>query len=157
MRRTVLERLSAHGIATERIQLIERVADWKAHMRLYNTLDLALDTTPLNSGTTGFDALFMGTPLVALRGDWMGGRLTSAMLKALDCHAWVAESPDQFVTIVRDLLSDRGHLRRSRRDLRQRVLASHLCDGPGLAAMMDREFRLMAELHNSERAISQPA
>ena len=47
--------------------------------------------SPLNSGTTAFDALWMGVPIVALEGNWNGGRLVSAALKAFDHQDWIAQ------------------------------------------------------------------
>lgn len=149
MRERIVRHLRGAGIAEERLQLVERVADWNAHMNLYNEIDIALDTTPLNSGTTGFDALFMGTPLVALRGNWIGGRLTSAMLTALGRREWIADNADRFVAIARDLAADPAGLRRLRGELRRQVLASPLCDGADLGRVFDRELRRMAEHHNA--------
>lgn len=149
MRGRIERQLQEAGIAAERLQLVERVPDWNAHMNLYNQIDVALDTTPLNSGTTGFDALFMGTPLVALRGDWIGGRLTSAMLSALGRPEWIAADGDSFVAIARGLAADPLALRGLRTSLRQQVLTSPLCDGADLGRVFDRELRRMAEYHNS--------
>lgn len=148
MRQRILERLARWGVARDRVELVERVPSWHDHMKLYNRLDVALDTTPLNSGTTGFDALFMGTPLVALRGDWMGGRLTASMLKALGRPEWVADDSEAFVATVAALVADRKALRALRHGLRQQVLASRLCDGAAMALAMDDALAGMASFHN---------
>jgi predicted O-linked N-acetylglucosamine transferase (SPINDLY family) len=71
------------GIGAERVEFAQRVPSWQAHMALYNRVDLALDAVPLNSGTTAFDALVMGVPLLALRGEWMGGCITASLLTSL--------------------------------------------------------------------------
>lgn len=151
MRARIEDTLQAAGIEKERLQLVERVPDWNAHMNLYNEIDIALDTTPLNSGTTGFDALFMGTPLVALRGDWIGGRLTSAMLSALGRPEWIAADADAFVAIARDLAADPAALRQLRTELRSQVLASPLCDGADLGRVLDQDLRRMAQVHNQRQ------
>ena len=153
MRGRIERQLQEAGIAAERLQLVERVADWNAHMNLYNEIDIALDTTPLNSGTTGFDALFMGTPLVALRGNWIGGRLTSARLTALGRAEWIAEDQERFVAIARHLAADPAALRQLRTTLRSQVLASPLCDGADMGLMFDRSLNHMALHHNSNRCI----
>lgn len=150
MRERILSRLAGWGVGPERVELVERVPSWQDHMRLYNRLDVALDTTPLNSGTTGFDALFMGTPLVALRGDWMGGRLTASILKGLGRPEWVAETTEEFVAIVTRLTADRQALRSLRHGLRQQVLASRLCDGAAMARAMDDALAGMARYHNEQ-------
>lgn len=145
----VREGLAAHGVSPDRIAFLDWVPDWRAHMALYNTIDVALDTVPLNSGTTGFDALYMATPLVALRGDWMGGRMSSAMLKALGHPEWIADTPDEYVAVVERLVADRKRLRGHKKTLRTEMLASPLCDGKSLAAALENAFVRMVDAHNA--------
>ncbi len=148
----VRDGLAAHGVSAERITFLDWVPDWRAHMALYNTIDVALDTIPLNSGTTGFDALYMATPLVALRGHWMGGRMSSAMLKALGHPEWIAETPDDYVAVVERLVTDRARLRGYKQTLRAEMLASPLCDGKSLATALEDAFAQMVATHNARLA-----
>jgi len=145
-RERVLRHLRLNGIAPQRIELVDRVADWHAHMALYNRVDIALDTIPLNSGTTGFDALVMGVPLVAMRGNWMGARLTSSMLKALGRPEWIAEDRGEYVQILQTLAADRAALAAIKQTLRAEVLASELCDQRGLARDLGAAFLGMADV-----------
>ncbi|MGA9665280.1 MAG: tetratricopeptide repeat protein, partial [Gallionella sp.] len=92
--------LARHGINGERVEFVSWISGWAAHMSLYDRLDIALDTIPLNSGTTAFDALWMGVPLIALEGNWMGGRMTSTMLKALGKPEWIARDEEEYAAIV---------------------------------------------------------
>ena len=147
-RERILRHLCMKGINRQRIELVDRVADWHGHMALYNRIDIALDTIPLNSGTTGFDALVMGVPLVAMRGDWMGARLTSSMLKALGRPEWIAETRDGYVQILQKLAADRPALAELKQQLRAQVLASELCDQRGLANDLEEAFRGMAATLN---------
>jgi predicted O-linked N-acetylglucosamine transferase (SPINDLY family) len=132
--------LAARGIASDRIEYIDRTPGWREHMALYNRVDIALDTLPLNSGTTGFDALYMATPLVAMRGNWMGARMSSAMLKALGHPEWIAETAADYVRIVRALASDRRRLAGYKQTLRDEMLRSPLCDGKGIARDLEAAF-----------------
>ena len=149
-RQRISNALSAKGVDPSRIEFIERVPSWADHMRLYNRIDIALDTCPLNSGTTGFDALIMGTPLVALRGNWMGGRMSSAMVKALGYPQWVAETPEDYVRIITELAADKAALKTYKSTLREQVLRSPLCDGPALAHALDEAFVGMMEKYCSK-------
>lgn len=146
-RERLLRHLRREGIAPDRIELVDRVADWHAHMALYNRVDIALDTIPLNSGTTGFDALVMGVPLVAMRGNWMGARLTATMLKALARPEWIADSPEHYVQILQSLAADRAVLGTTKHLLRAQVLSSELCDQRGLARDLGEAFLQMAQRH----------
>ena len=73
----ILTVLAGHGIEAGRVEFIPYIRGHERHMVLYDRLDIALDTVPFNSGTTAYDALWMGVPLVALEGDWVGGRMGS--------------------------------------------------------------------------------
>lgn len=149
-RERVLRHLRLRGINPGRIELVDRVADWHAHMALYNRVDIALDTIPLNSGTTGFDALVMGVPLVAMRGNWMGARLTSSMLKALGRPEWIAENQDEYLEILQGLAADRSALAAIKQTLRAEVLASELCDQRGLARDLGAAFEGMVQVLNQK-------
>jgi predicted O-linked N-acetylglucosamine transferase (SPINDLY family) len=102
-------------------------------MDLYNDLDIALDTLPLTSGTTAYDALLMGVPLVAYSTPWIGGRLSASIVNGLGQPDWIADSPEAYVACVQALAANLSALRAGREPRRQQFLASELCDQPGLA------------------------
>jgi protein O-GlcNAc transferase len=90
------------GIAAERIHArgFSSYAETLAH---YGEIDIALDPFPFNGCVTSFDALWMGVPVVALRGRTLVGRQSAALLHAHGCADWVAEQPDQYVEIALSL------------------------------------------------------
>ena len=143
--------LGRFGISTERVKFAGHVSDWSSHMTLYDRLDIALDTIPLNSGTTAFDALWMGVPLVALEGDWMGARMSNTILKALGKPEWVAQSEDEYVEIVTALAQDvegRKSLRAAQRAL---MAGSPLCDAKGLTRALEAAFESRFDLWAEKR------
>jgi len=144
-RTRITDFLAGRGIDTDRIEFLARTPGWREHMDLYNRVDIALDTLPLNSGTTGFDALFMATPLVALRGGWMGARMSSAMLKAIGHPEWIAENAVDYARIVQTLAGDRQRLAAYKQTLREEMLRSPLCDGNALARDLEAAFAQMLD------------
>ena len=112
-------------------------------MALYDRLDIALDTIPFNSGTTAFDALWMGVPIVALEGDWSGGRLVSAVLKAFDHRDWIAQNDEEYVSIVCSLAHDPDGRKRLRKTQRSRMAASPLCDANDIARSLEGALEAM--------------
>lgn len=143
IRERIIKELAGHGINAERIEFAGRVPDWRSHMALYDRLDIALDTIPLNSGTTAFDALWMGVPLVALEGDWMGARMTNAILKALGKPQWVARNEDEYVAKVVALAHDVEKRKQLRITQRALMAASPLCDAKGMTAALEEAFEQM--------------
>lgn len=135
--------LARYGIGEERIELIAAAPDWSAHMALYDRLDIALDTIPLNSKTTAFDALWMGVPLVALEGNWVGSRQASTILHALGKPEWVACNEDEYVKIVMQLARDIERRKQLRTKQRALMAASPLCDVKSLARIPESAFEAM--------------
>jgi len=57
------------GIPGERLDLLGYIADDGGHLGAYGRIDIALDTFPYNGTTTTCEALWMGVPVISLRGD----------------------------------------------------------------------------------------
>ena len=141
--RRILAALAGHGVSPERVEFVPFIREHDRHMALYDRLDIALDTIPFNSGTTAFDALWMGAPLVALDGNWTGGTIASSALKALGRPEWVAQDSEQFVAIVCHLARDVEGRKRLRQGQRALMAASPLCDAKGLASALQEAFEGM--------------
>lgn len=131
--RNLIDYLRRRGVDPARITVVPRTESWEAHMDLYNDLDIALDTLPLTSGTTAYDALLMGVPLVAYSTPWIGGRLSASIVNGLGQPDWIADSPEAYVACVKALAANLSALRASREARRQQFLASELCDQADLA------------------------
>ncbi len=139
----ILSGLQGHGIGAERVEFVPYVAGHERHMRPYDRLDIALDTIPFNSGTTAFDALWMGVPLVALEGNWVGGRMASSVLKTLGRREWVARDEEEYVALVAGLARDVALRKTLRTNQRAAMAGSELCDGQGLARALENAFEAM--------------
>jgi len=144
VRQRITAFLGRGGVASERISFLPFSGGWLEHMATYNRLDVALDATPWSSATTGFDALAMGVPLVAIRGGCTSARMSAAILRGLGRPEWIAESPQQFGAIVAGLCADLPALRAGKQALREEVLASSLFDGPDLCRALESAFEAMA-------------
>jgi protein O-GlcNAc transferase len=143
IRQRIASGLAQHGIADDRVEFPDATPDWRAHMALYSKLDVALDTLPLNSETTAFDALWMGVPCVALQSDWYGGRMVAAMLKSLDQPEWIARNAEEYVARVAALARNVEGRKALRSAQRERMKASPLCDVAGLARLLEAAFEAM--------------
>jgi predicted O-linked N-acetylglucosamine transferase (SPINDLY family) len=146
VRERILRPLADLGVDPDRIQFIDRLADWNDHMDLYNQVDIALDTTPMTSATTGFEALCMGVPLLAIQSDWMGGRMSSSALTALGREDWISREPVAFAALAAELAA--GIERKPnqlKRQLHRQVRASELWDGASLCRSLEQAFEQMLE------------
>ena len=155
VRQTLCESLEQLDIGAERLQFEGWASDWTAHMDAYNRIDVAVDATPWSSATTAFEALGMGTPLVAIRGATLAGRMSSAVLAGFGEPAWITDTPEQFAATIRDLVADLTTLRAGCEGRRRHALAGALFDGADLAATLTEALEGMA-MHrgNTNRPIS---
>ena len=119
------ERFAAHGISADRLELRgpSGLADM---MQEYGAVDIALDPTPYNGGTTTLQALWMGVPVVTLAGDNFVGRMGASFLASLGQHDRIASDAAAYVAIAARLASD-PQLRAGRSALRAHLNASPLC------------------------------
>lgn len=140
------ERFAALGIGRDRLMLEGAVSNYTAHLRHYQRVDIALDSYPYTGGATTLEALWMGVPVITLKGDRYVAHMGESILNNLGSPDWVAATEDDYVGIAVALASDTEQLARSRRELRARMEASSLCDPTRLARDLEQAFRQMWRL-----------
>ena len=143
MRRGVLARFEANGIAADRVLFESHARGFADHLRLYSRIHVALDTVPYNGTTTTCEALWMGVPVVALLGDRHASRVSASLLRAAGCGEWVASSDGEFAATAARLASDRAGLAALRSGLRGRLRASALLDARAYSARLVDALRLL--------------
>ncbi len=130
----------AHGIGRERLAFLTARLDRARHLALLGEADIALDPFPFNGGTTTFEALWMGVPVVTLAGDRFLARMGASMLTALGRPELIALDEDAYVAAAAALAADRGRLGAMRRSLRDELLRSPLLDAPAHARSFESAF-----------------
>jgi protein O-GlcNAc transferase len=132
-RGSYLARCARFGIGADRLELIDRTPDTASHLALYHRVDVALDTFPYHGTTTTCEALWMGVPVVTLRGDRHMSRVGASLLTAVGRAEWIANSPDDYARIAAGLAGDRSRLTAIREGLRAAVAGSALGQHPAQA------------------------
>lgn len=134
------------GIARERL-ILRGPSGLGEMMQEYGDIDIALDPTPYNGGTTTLQALWMGVPVVALTGGNFVGRMGASFMATLGQPDWVAEDEDAYVAAALALARDCGTLRGQRALLREQMAASPLCDITRYVAHFEALLRRMWTAH----------
>ena len=129
---TFKNRFAALGIDPERVDVLPP-ATQAAVMARYGGIDLALDSFPYSGGLTTCEALWMGVPVVTFPGDRVAGRHSTAHLRTVGLDDLVALDVDGYVRRAIDLARDPAGLSALRREIRPRMAASPLVDGPAFA------------------------
>jgi protein O-GlcNAc transferase len=137
----ILAAFAAEGIDRARIVLVPWSASQRDHLALYGKIDIALDPFPYNGTTTTCEALWMGVPVVTLRGDRHAGRVGASLLGAVGSPGLIAETPDGYITIASTLARDGDRLAQIRSGLRDRMLTSPLCNAGEFARALENAYR----------------
>ena len=140
VRQRFLEMFGGCGIAAGRITLLPRVASTAGHLGLYHQVDIALDPFPYNGTTTTCESLWMGVPVITLRGVRHAGRVGVSLLTRLGLTQLVAEDRDAYIDIGIKLAQDIAALANLRSSLRPCMQASCLCDGSAFARSIEHAF-----------------
>jgi len=141
-RRALLGEFADAGVDASRLTVLPRVP-FGEYLRQFDRVDLALDSMPYGGGTTSFDTLWMGVPLLALAGDRSAGRSSASILGALGLEQWVARTADDYVRLALAHAADGARLAELRATLRARLRGSPLMDEAGFARDMEAAFRSM--------------
>ena len=116
------QRFADRRVDVRRINFLGR-SPFYDHLAAYNQVDIALDPFPYNGGATSFDALWMGVPVIALRGTQFVGRMGASILTTLNMPELIATTPGEYVERVIQLSHDVEWLKACRAGLRDRLLA----------------------------------
>ena len=134
--------LTEQGISAGRLTFVDFLPTAE-YFRVYQQIDVALDTFPYGGGTTTCDALWMGVPVVSLAGQTAVGRGGLSILSNVGLPDLVARDLEQYVEIAASLANDLPRLSQLRATLRGRMQKSPLMDAPRFARHIEAAYRDM--------------
>jgi predicted O-linked N-acetylglucosamine transferase (SPINDLY family) len=138
----VRERFAGHGIEADRL-VLEGPSPRADLLASYNRVDIALDPYPYGGGTTTAEALWMGAPVVTLRGGTWTGRVSESILSTVGLSDLVAGSQEAYVDLAAKLAADQDRRTALHATLRSRLEASPFCDGAGFTRQLEDACRGM--------------
>lgn len=115
------ERFAAAGISADRLEFRGPVG-LDLMMAEYADVDIALDPFPYNGGTTSHQALWMGVPVLSLRGRNFVSRMGASLLTAAGLEDWIAADEQSYRAIAIAKGRDRQALLDLKAGLRERLL-----------------------------------
>jgi predicted O-linked N-acetylglucosamine transferase (SPINDLY family) len=137
-----LKRFEKAGISPERIT----ISGWLSlqdHLKLYNQIDISLDTYPYNGTTTTCQALLMGVPVISLVGEHHMSRVGLSLLTRLGLEFFAASTPDEYVSKACALAAKPDALAKIRTTMRARMAVSPLCNRDLFVRNIEQAYRKM--------------
>jgi protein O-GlcNAc transferase len=133
MRQSVTARFAACGVPAQRLILEGPIASMREHLAGYGGVDIALDPFPFVGGTTSIEALYMGVPVVTLRGQGHMLRLGESLARTLGLEDWIAADEAGYVARAVAAAAEPERLAALRAGLRGRMEHTALLDAPRFA------------------------
>ena len=128
----VVAAYAKYGISKERI-ILEGPSSRSEYLTAYNLVDIALDPFPFPGGTTSVEGLWMGVPVLTLKGDRFISHQGEAIVHNVGLSEWIADGTQEYVDKAVRFSEDIQSLALLRNSLRERLLNSPLCDAKRFA------------------------
>ena len=144
----ILSRFEFMGISPNRICLICEKENAYIHLERYNQADIALDTFPFSGATTTFQALWMGVPVVSLKGNRFISRMGASLISQIGLDSIIANSKEEYLTYAITLAKELDGLQKTRKSLRKIIRNSKLCDGTAFVRNLETAYQ---DILNAER------
>jgi predicted O-linked N-acetylglucosamine transferase (SPINDLY family) len=97
-------------------------------LKTYNKIDISLDPFPYSGGTTNFESVWMGVPILSLKGKKFISRCGESINHNLGMSDWVAKNKEDFILKAVYFCSNNKKLADLRANLRNKALNSPLFD-----------------------------
>jgi protein O-GlcNAc transferase len=136
----VSEVLEHDGIERSRIEFADRQPR-ESYLKLYDRVDVVLDTLPYNGHTTTLEGLWMGVPVITRVGKLAVSRAGLSQLSNTGLAALAADTDEAFVQIATTLASDIPRLEQLRSTLRYRMSGSPLTNAKSFTCDIEKAYR----------------
>jgi predicted O-linked N-acetylglucosamine transferase (SPINDLY family) len=127
-----MSRFALHGIEIDRL-ILEGRSPRREMLEAYNRVDIALDTFPYSGGTTSAESLWMGVPVVMMRGDNFVSHIGESIALNANLADWIVEDNQAYTSKIFNLAKDIPYLAELRQHLRARLLKTPLFDAKKFA------------------------
>jgi len=140
------------GVEEERVKCVPAIDSFTDHLELYRQIDIALDPFPYNGTTTTFETLYMGVPVIALRGNCHAGRVGASILCHLGLEELLAETVDEYLDVTVTLCNDMKRLSDYHLNLRKQLSASPFVDAERFTITLENAYRKAWHIYSAKCA-----
>lgn len=140
-REQIAAQFEQEGVASSRIDFCGSMPGQQFHAML-GKADIALDPLLVTGGTTTCETLWMGVPVVVLKGQRFIHRVGYSFLHSAGLPQYAADTEDEYVRIATEAAAHPAELARLRDGLRAQMAASALVDNKKFVRNFERVLRV---------------
>jgi len=122
----IRKKFQKNGINAEKIITEGRSKTREEMLKKYNQIDIALDPFPYSGVTTSFESVWMGVPLLTIKGNNFYSRIGVSINKNLGMDDWIANNEKDYISKAISKASNLEKLFQIKKELRNKFLKSPL-------------------------------
>jgi protein O-GlcNAc transferase len=143
VREEFLNRFDRLGMPIERVELVSSHPHWLS----YHEIDVVLDCFPHNAGTTTFESLWMGVPVLTKLDRPSVGRLGASILASLGLNEWIAKDDTDYINKAVHFSSNTEILSALRSSLRSMLEVSELSAPDTITKKLESAYLSIFDKH----------
>ena len=97
VRKKIYETFGKRGIERERILIAAKTTTVNEHLKSISSVDISLDTYPYSGTTTTCESLWMGVPVITLKGNNHRSRVSAGLLNMLNMNNFIADTREEYL------------------------------------------------------------
>ncbi len=135
---TTIQRFKKQNVKKEQLILEGESKTRKELLNIYNKIDIVLDPFPFQGNTTSIEAVWMGVPIITLKGNRYISHFGESINSNLNMSNWIAENCEDYILKAKKFSSDINELSKIRTSLRQSCLQSPVFDSKRFSQHFDQ-------------------
>ena len=144
-------RFEKHNINRNRLLLKGESKTRKESIEVYNEIDIALDPFPFQGNTTTCEAVWMGVPVITLKGNRYLFHFGESINSNLNMCDWIAANHCEYVSKAIKFSSDIDLLSKIRINLRAKALQSPVFDASRFTEHLSGKFWEIWKKFNNQK------
>ena len=129
----VLNKFKKFNISYDRLILEGKSKTRKEVLETYGRVDISLDPFPFQGNTSTCESVWMGVPVLTLKGDRYLFHFGESINSNLNMKDWIADNKDDYLKKAIYFSSDLDNLSKIRTNLRQQAMRSSVFDSSRFA------------------------
>ncbi len=147
VRENLLKKFKNKGLAEAERRIVLKGASPRAELLAsYNKIDIALDPFPYNGGVTSMESVYMGVPILTLKGGRFVSRVGESIASNVGLQHFIAQNEEEYIKKAKDFSLNINMLAGLRANLRNIALKSPLFEGARFAKNFEKA---MSDMWNS--------
>jgi protein O-GlcNAc transferase len=127
LKENVLKKFKERGVDIDQVDISNTIKNRNEHLSSYNNINIALDPFPFPGATTTFESIYMGVPVLTLKGDSSISRFGVTINQNLALEELIAVNKEEYIQKAVNFSQNKSFLNKiSGNNLRNKILKSCL-------------------------------